>query len=602
MKPLLIRQIVYLYFTSFCVLFTYSQNSTVNQVYKWYLQGNFEQAKKGLDELLTQQPNNVEWLWKRAMCSLENNPAESIPYLEKCATLQPNYHPLLFWYLGQCYINAQTYDKALHAFEKYKPNNPIKAEQAIKQIQVLQTYMQNPVQVTVKLLDTGKINTVHDEYAPFLFENKLAFTRSIKEQEDIFYLQNDTLKSFTLNKLSNAKTQRSMPFYVNNTLYFYFCSDAATNGDIYTQSYENNVWGTPQKLPNTINSTQWETAPTTNQNQTILVFASDRPNGYGGTDLYFSTKDSTNNWKPAQNMGNIINTKADETNPFLTPDGKTLYFISNGHQTLGGFDIFVSYYENGTWTKPQNLGYPINTMYNELNYYLIDSLHTYIASDRSTEFYSNNNVNLYFFEYPARKKTERNFTDVFVQAKNPQGAYIPFSVVFQENILTDTLSNEIKHFTLPKNSRLFATLSAKGFLSQNLTILTTQQDSLFLYPVLEPLQMQKNYVLNNIYFKPNSSELETESFTALDAIFSMLQANPQIRIQINGHTDNTGNANKNLALSEARANSVAQYLISKQIDKKRISVKGFGSQKPIADNSTEEGRYKNRRVEFQIIE
>jgi len=602
MKSLFIRQIVYLYFTSFCVLFTCSQTSTVGQVYKWYLQGNFEQAKKGLDELLTQQPNNVEWLWKRAMCSLENNPAESIPYLEKCATLQPNYHPLLFWYLGQCYMNAQTYDKALQAFEKYKPNNPIKAEQAIKQIQVLQTYMQNPVQVTVKLLDTGKINTIHDEYAPFLFQNNLAFTRSVQEQEDIFYLQNDTLKSFTLNKLPNAKTQRSMPFYVNNTLYFYFCSDAATNGDIYTQSYENNVWGTPQKLSNAINTPHWETAPTTNQNETLIVFASDRPNGYGGTDLYFSTKDSTNNWKPAQNMGNIINTKADETNPYLAPDGKTLYFISDGHQTLGGFDIFVTHYENGTWTKPQNIGYPINTIYNELNYYVIDSLHTYLASDRSTNFYSKNNVNLYILEYPARKKSERNFTDVFIQAKNNQGAYIPFVIDAQENIKIDTFQTEIKHFTLPKNSRLYATLSAKGYLSQNITVLTTQQDTLFLYPVLEPLQTQKNYVLDNIYFKPNSSELEPESYAALDAIVSMLQANPQIRIQINGHTDNTGNANKNLALSEARANSVAQYLINKKIEKSRIIPKGFGSQKPVADNNTEEGRYKNRRVEFQIIE
>lgn len=155
---------------------------------------------------------------------------------------------------------------------------------------------------------------------------------------------------------------------------------------------------------------------------------------------------------------------------------------------------------------------------------------------------------------------------------------------------------------MPKNARIYATISAQGYLSQNITILTTQKDTLFLSPTLEPLQTQKNYVLNNIYFKSNSSELEVESYPSLDAIYAMLQANPKVRIQIKGHTDNTGNANKNLILSEARANSVAQYLINKKIDKNRIFVKGFGSQKPIADNNTEEGRYKNRRVEFEIIE
>ena len=591
-----------LFFICFYITLMFSQNNTVNQVYKLYLQGNFEQAKKGLDELLAQQPNNPEWLWKRAMCSLENNPSESIPFFEKCASIRPDYHPLLFWYLGQCYTGTQNYEKAINAYEKYKPNNPLKAEQAIKQVQIIQTYIQNPVQVEIKLLDTAKINTIYDEYAPFFFENKLAFTRNVEQQEDIYYIDNDTLKKLFSNTTNNIKIQRSMPHYVQNTLYFYYCADANTNGDIYTQTYQNNSWNTPQKLPDGINSPYWETAPALNFTQTLLIFASDRPNGYGKSDLYFSVKDSTGKWTPAQNMGSTLNTKDDETNPYLTPDGKTLYFISNGHQTLGGFDIFVSHYEKGNWSKPQNLGYPINTIYNELNYYIIDSLHAYIASDRICNEFSKNNVNIYSVQYPVRKKAERNFADVFIQAKNPKGDVIPFSIDNQENVKKDTLPNYIQHLVLPKNSSLYITLSAKGHLSQNITILTTQQDTLFLYPVLEPLQTQKNYVLNNIYFKLNSSELEPESYPAIDAIFSMLQANPQTRIQINGHTDNTGNANKNLALSEARANSVAQYLINKKIDKNRIIIKGFGSQKPIADNSTDEGRYKNRRVEFQIIE
>lgn len=578
---------------------SYSQNSTINQVYKLYLQGDFIQAKKGLDELLTQQPDNTEWLWKRAMCSLENNPTESIPYLEKCAKLQPNYHPLLFWYLGQCYTTAQDYNKAVQSFEKYKPNNPIRAEQAIKQIQTLQTYLQNPVQVNITLLDTATINTSNEEYAPFLFQNQLAFTRSIQEKEDILYLKKDTLTSL-FNVLSTVKSQKSMPCYVKNNLYFYYCADALTNGDIYVQTYENNTWTTPKKLPETINSQHWETAPAINEAQTLLIFASDRPNGYGKSDLYFSIKDSNNTWKPAQNIGNILNTKENETNPHLTPDGKTLYFISDGHQNLGGFDIFVSHYENGNWSKPQNLGYPINTIFNELNYYQTDSLHAYIASDRPIHTQKHNS-NIYLLEYPKQKKIEKNFVDVFVQVKNSQGS-IPFSMTFEENVSVDTLKDHIKHFTMPKNARIYATISAQGYLSQNITILTTQKDTLFLSPTLEPLQTQKNYVLNNIYFKSNSSELEVESYPSLDAIYAMLQANPKVRIQIKGHTDNTGNANKNLILSEARANSVAQYLINKKIDKNRIFVKGFGSQKPIADNNTEEGRYKNRRVEFEIIE
>ncbi|MDW8302105.1 MAG: OmpA family protein [Bacteroidia bacterium] len=589
----------------YCFVFSLStvlaqKNTTVSEVYKQYLQGNFSEAKKGLDILLNQQPNNVDFLWKRAMCSLESNPVESTPFLERCAALQPYYHPLLFWYLGKCYAAQQEYEKAIQAYERYKPNNPIKAEKAIEQVKMLQTYLKQPVDVRITLLDTHSINTLHDEYAPFLFKNQLAFTRSINGQEEIFYLYNDTLKKL-VEKHFDQKFQRSMPHFVHNHLYFYYNADVSTNGDIYIQVLENHTWTKPEKLSDSINSKAWETAPTTDSAEKILVFASDRKGGYGGSDLYFSVKNAEGKWKTALNMGNIINTQGDESNPHLSPDGKKLYFISNGHATLGGFDIFVSYFENGNWTKPQNVGYPLNTPYNELNYYVIDSLHAYLSSDRPCLSFSKLNSNLYLVEYPVQKKVQRNFVDVFIAAKNERQQHVPFTLQVQDNLKIDTTYSPIQHFTLPKNTRLAVTVSAKGYLSQNLDIITTQQDTLWLYPTLEAIQNQKSYVIKNIYFKFNSSELEAESYPALDELVSMLKTNPTIRIQINGHTDNTGSANKNLILSEERAKSVAQYLISKGIETKRIITRGYGSQRPIADNTTEEGRYKNRRVEFEII-
>ncbi|MCS7029243.1 MAG: OmpA family protein [Bacteroidia bacterium] len=577
------------------------QGTTASEVYKQYVQGNFSQAKKGLDILLTQQPKNVDFLWKRAMCTLESNPTESIPFLEQCATIQPNYHPLLFWYLGKCYTAQQNYEKAIQAYEKYKPNNPIKAEKAIEQIQVLQAYLRNPLPVKITLLDTNLINTSQDEYAPFLFKDKFAFTRSIEGHEEILYLDQDTLHKLINNSNTTQKFQRSMPHFVQNTLYFYYNTDAATQGDIYLQTLENDTWTSAKKLSDSINSKFWETAPTTDSACHILIFASDRVGGYGGADLYFSVKDSMGKWKLAQNMGNILNTKGDETNPHLTKDGKTLYFISNGHQTLGGFDIFATHFKNGTWTKPQNIGYPINTPYNELNYYVIDSLRAYLSSDRPLQTHPRSNTNLYLVEYPIQKKQKRDYVDVFITAKNEQSQPIPFTLQIQDNLHLDTF-NTTKHFTLPKNTRWLGIISSKGYLSQNITVLTTQEDTLWLYPILQPIQSKKNYVVHNIYFKLNSSDLETESYPALDQLVSMLQTNPQIRIQISGHTDNTGDTDKNLILSQNRANSVAKYLISKGVDDKRIFTKGYGSQKPIADNSTEEGRYKNRRVEFEIIE
>lgn len=215
---------------------------------------------------------------------------------------------------------------------------------------------------------------------------------------------------------------------------------------------------------------------------------------------------------------------------------------------MGGFDIFVSYFENGNWTKPQNVGYPLNTPYNELNYYVIDSLHAYLSSDRPCLSFSKLNSNLYLVEYPVQKKVQRNFVDVFIAAKNERQQHVPFTLQVQDNLKIDTTYSPIQHFTLPKNTRLAVTVSAKGYLSQNLDIITTQQDTLWLYPTLEAIQNQKSYVIKNIYFKFNSSELEAESYPALDELVSMLKTNPTIRIQINGHTDNTGSANKNLIL------------------------------------------------------
>jgi outer membrane protein OmpA-like peptidoglycan-associated protein len=307
-------------------------------------------------------------------------------------------------------------------------------------------------------------------------------------------------------------------------------------------------------------------------------------------------------------MGAAINTAGDETAPYIHADNQTLYFTSDGLQGYGGTDLFVCRKkENGEWGTPENLGYPVNTIENEGSLAVSsDGTTAYYASDRND---SRGGLDLYQF---GLREDIRPFKTLYVKGKvfdavTKKG--LPCAVDLVDNSNNHTLmhiqTDEMgKYFIpLPSGKDYTFTVNRKGYvyhtelyeLSKKSSDSTYQKDI-----ALQPLTLNAAIVFNNIQFTTNSFEILPVSKIELDKLIQLLNDNPTVKIQITGHTDNVGNPNDNLLLSTNRARTVAYYLLNNGIDSKRLSYKGFGSAQPVADNSTEEGRAKNRRTEFVI--
>jgi len=381
------------------------------------------------------------------------------------------------------------------------------------------------------------------------------------------------------------------------------------NFDLYISYLTPQGWSEPENLGPNVNSEYWDSSPSLSPDNRILYFSSNRPGGYGGSDLYACTRLANGKWGPAKNMGPIINTAGDETSPYIHADNQTLYFTSDGWQGYGGSDLFICRKKNGEWGAPQNLGYPINTIENEGSLAVSsDGSTAYYASDRSD---SRGGLDLYKFEL---REDIRPIKTLYVKGKVSDaitGKGLPCAVDLVDNSNNSTLmhlqTDELgKYFVpLPSGKDYTFTVNRKGYLyhTELYELSKKQPDSTYKKDVsLQPLTLNTTVIFNNIQFAIDSSNLLPVSKIELDKLIQLLIDNNTVKIQILGHTDNTGNEKDNLLLSTNRARTVAYYLLNNGIDSKRLSYKGFGSTKPIADNTTEQGRAKNRRTEFVIKE
>jgi outer membrane protein OmpA-like peptidoglycan-associated protein len=389
-----------------------------------------------------------------------------------------------------------------------------------------------------------------------------------------------------------------------------FSGQGFGNYDIYKSVYTPKGWSEPENLGANINTEFWESSPSLSPDNRVLFFSSNRPGGYGGKDLYVSYRNANGSWGPARNMGPEINTKGDELAPFIHPDNQTLYFTSDGLPGYGGSDIYVLRKNaDADWGKPENIGYPINTIENEGSLAVsADGLTAYYASDRAD---SRGDLDLYQFEMrPDIRPFRTLYVKGFVTDKL-SGKGIPSSVELFDNINNKALmkvqtDEKGEYFiTLPTGRDYTFTVNRKGYLfySEQYSLSKKDADSTYQKNIaLQPVALHANFVFNNILFKNNSFELPTAAFIELDKLVQVLNENPSIKLEINGHTDNIGKQEDNLVLSSNRAKAIVNYLNSKNIEAKRLSYKGYGSSKPIADNNTEEGRAKNRRTEFTVTD
>jgi outer membrane protein OmpA-like peptidoglycan-associated protein/tetratricopeptide (TPR) repeat protein len=385
--------------------------------------------------------------------------------------------------------------------------------------------------------------------------------------------------------------------------------------DLFFSRRVGDSWTEPKNMGRPVNSKAWESQPSLSADGRTLYFVRGISKGrrVDNQDIFVTYQTEQDKWTTPIRLPDNINTPFSEESVMIHPDGKTLYFSSDGHPGMGGLDIFVTRKQpDGSWSNPENLGYPINSGADE-NSLLVDSQGAlaYFASDREGGF---GDLDLYAFELPEElKPIPTTYAKGIVydnDNRKPLGARLEL-----ENLTTGEKTNDLFSdasngnflMMLPLGNDYALSVSKPGYLfySQNFTLkgegLSASNPYIIEVPLL-PIKAGGVVVLNNIFFDFDRFELKAESRIELEKLTEFLTQNPSLKIEISGHTDNQGNANYNKNLSNNRAKSVVDFLVDKGIEKDRLSFKGYGAEQPLADNSTEEGRAKNRRTEFKVID
>jgi outer membrane protein OmpA-like peptidoglycan-associated protein len=462
------------------------------------------------------------------------------------------------------------------------------------------------------------VNTTQSEYYPSVTvtDSMLVFTRQTGAQREDFIesrIDNGKFHKWKLiNGDINLETNKGALSVSQDGEWLIFAGQlldqAHRSFDIYISYLTPQGWSAPQNMGTNVNSDFYESGPTLSPDKQALYFCSTRPGGYGGSDLYVCYRQPNGKWGPAQNMGPEINSAGDEQAPFMHADNQTLYYTSNGLPGYGESDLFIVRKKaDGSWGKPENLGYPINTIENEGSLAVsADGLTAYYASDRSD---SRGGLDLYRFELRPDIRPNRT---LYVKGKvtdQKTGAALPSSVELIDNntalplmkVQTDELGQYF--VTLPVGKDYVFTVKRKGYLfySDRYNLQEGFADSVYHKDIaLQPVALNAVSTFSNVLFATNSAVLPASAYTELDQLVQILNENPTLKLEISGHTDNTGIVEENNKLSTNRAKSIVDYLTSKGIDAARLSWKGYGSSQPVADNTTEKGRSLNRRTTFTI--
>jgi outer membrane protein OmpA-like peptidoglycan-associated protein/Tol biopolymer transport system component len=473
------------------------------------------------------------------------------------------------------------------------------------------------------------INTQYDEYFPVitLDGNSIIITRRYLRPEPIPHLEEDFFISTRDSNGIFGKTLR-IPEPINSNLnegaqslsadgrymFFSLCEERGEIGygscDIWCSRFTNGKWNQPFNLGYPVNTKYWESQPSFSSDGRTLYFCSNRPDGYGTSDIWKTTIKDDGTWSEPENLGSTINTSGMENSPFIHADQKTLYFSSNGHAGLGGMDIFVARIdEDGKFEKPVNLGFPINTYADEKTLSVNRTGDTaYFASDKLNGLGGDDIYGFALYE-KARPQVVSYMKGRVLHAETLEPLEAHFELINIETGVQKVESySDSKSggfiVALPVNEQFALNVSKDGYLFYSEHIALTEQNSnepLKKDVLLSPLKSGEKIILNNVFFAIDKAYLRTESFVELDKLALLLEKNPALHIEVSGHTDNTGSAARNQTLSEQRAAGVVTYLIGKGIAPERMTSVGYGSSKPVASNDTEETRAQNRRTEIKIL-
>ncbi len=586
-------------------------------------------------------------------------------YIDKAYRLNPGVHQDIDYHLGVAFQNTNEFKKAIRHFDDFKRKNKKLAsiaDEKIAECMMADSLAQNELNVIIENL--GEIiNTKFSEYSPIISAdgNTMIFTSNRSDNEarvkagmnfEDIYISTKTgnawspPKKISENINTDKYNEAAASLSPDGKTLFLYSEEGA--GDIHISKLEGNVWSKPVPLNRNINTGMfWETSATLSPDGKKLYFTSNRDGGYGELDIYVSELDAKGDWGKAVNLGPTINTSEDEDSPFIHADGVTLYFSSNGHRRLGNSDIFFSELRGNKWTKPENIGYPINS-------WEYDGFFS-ISSDKKKAYYSTvkeggkGGTDIYSITFlepkykpkpkpvvavsaPPVKKND-DFVAAFIQEqKNKKVVTILKGKVIDEltaeplaatislvdnqtntvvsKISTDEVNGDFE-LIIPHGGNYGVTTEKSGYLFNSINFSLpafAEYQEIDTHIIMVKAEIGSKVVLKNIFFDPRKTELKAESVAEVEKIKELLLGNPALRVQINGHTDNTelsgsGNAASYKELSLKRASAVITYLTSQGIASSRLSAKGFGLERPIVSNDDEEsGREINRRTEIEIIQ
>ncbi len=495
-----------------------------------------------------------------------------------------------------------------------------------KQALFMQKSMNNATNDTIHHMGAC-VNTPFAETQPYISADSqtLYFTRLVNGiDEDFYRSRKDSCGGWfyarNMGSPPNTSSHESAQMISADGHYLFFsrCDNRSENGwdrggcDLYMAYTGDSVWSVPQSFGATINTPAYEGMPCLSADNRELYYVSDRPDGYGGLDIWVSRFEN-GLWQEPRNLGPEINTKGDETAPFLHADNSTLYFSSNGHTGIGGSDIYFCRRTGDTnWSAIQNLGYPINTSANENSISLtVDGRKAYLSSDRDSVA---GNYDLYEFNMPAKwqpvpvavlkgytfdsmSKERLNYASIYINdAQSGEQLYH----------YTSNRGDGSYMITLPVGRNYTYNADRIGYLDMT--------DTLLLKDIAEMTQMEYNIPLLpqgyeapvndtklvTIHFPRNIASVSDSDKTTLEQLILPYIQQGNMMILVHGYTDNTGTPLINEQLSYERARIVSDFIMSLGVDPSAISSQGWGEADPIASNETEEGRTENRRVEVII--
>lgn len=543
--------------------------------------------------------------------------------IELCAETDPE----AYFQLGWFYYDMKRWkeaEKTLSAFlnfDKINEEHGKMAESMLTRAKLISHPVPfNPVPVK-------DISTADPEYLPYISpDNEMAFFTRRFEMKERNMLTAQSVEKFMVARLQpNGVYDRGEPMKepfnkstTNNeggasitidNKHLYFTVNTKGNFDICSSDFVDGKWTEIKNLGPAVNDPkQWDSQPSISADGKTLYFASAR-DSMSGIDIYRTTKDEEGNWKKAVKLGPPINTDGNDKSPFIHSDSRTLYFSSDSLPGLGGFDIYKCHLDdNGRWGKPINLGYPINTEADEIGFF--------VSTDGKTGYFASNKLgggsgfDIYSFELYPEARPDR----VYFQKGDLNGTenVKPIAATFEvkdavtnklTKISVDSVSGEYA-FIVNFDHDLIVSIKKEGYAFESNYL--SSKDSTNTGVKVKDIELKKlevggQYTINDILFGSNSYELNDTIKAVLNEFADYMNENPQLKVALQGHTDNVGNPKDNMILSENRAKAVFDYLVTRKINQSRLSSKGFGETKPIASNLTEEGRAKNRRTVFVVM-